>query len=344
MRKIAIIAIMGLMGFQALGQVDVDTDKEEEDDWPSPNVTNMMPRGIVARYTPVVGYDIDTKSNMSGLPDAKGEVSHLNKLRFKIKIPIVIRDRSNFIIGFDYAQSEYNFKGEGYKDYALYRALNDKDLKSRVVKAYYNHAFDKKHFIYVRASAAFNGDLSNDDIPFYNFANYSLATIYGWQKNPDDAYGIGLYLSYNLGRRSIYPVFLWNKTWNENWGFESKIPADFNIRYNVNEKQRFFFGYEVSGDSYNIALDYEQLAKFNDLQLRRSDVLASLSYERAIISDFIWLGLSAGYRFNLRFDIAEDNSFNREEILENTVTPSPYFEAMIFFTPSETIKSIFLDD
>ena len=340
MRKLGLLFLCALLYVNASAQQEEDDDNE---DWPSPSVTNMMPRGILFSYSPVIGYDLESESNLDGLGDAETTVSQLNRILFKIKIPIILRDRTNFIVGFDYAQNEYEFKGDDYKDYPLYRALEEKDLRSREIKFYYNHAFDKKHYIYIRSSTAFNGDLGKKDIPFYEFANYSLAAVYGWQKSENNSYGVGLYLSYDLGQPGIYPVFVWNKTWNEKWGFESKIPANFHIRYNPNEKQRFFMGYEVQGASYNIALEEEQLAKFDDLQLRRSDILPSITYERELY-DFIWIGVTAGYRINYRFDISEDNSFNNDNIIENTVQPGPYFDFTIFLTPTKTLKNLFLDE
>lgn len=349
MRVVFIVATLCFTAASIHAQTDAadaeDQQKEKKEDWPSPRVSNMIPRGILASYTPVMAYSIKSKSHVDGLPNDEAHVKRLDKLLFKIKFPVLLRDRTNIVIGLDYAQDEYNFDGEDAQEYALYKSLQNKRMKSRVMKFYYDHALDKKHWLYIRASAALNGDVEKLNLSIYEFAKYTMAVFYGKQQSENNSYGIGLYMSYDLGRPAIYPAIVWNKTLNAHWGFESKFPATFKWRYNVNKKQRLFAGYEVAGASYNVKLDDQQLARYTDMQLRRSDVFTSLTYERAIISDFIWAGVTAGWRYNYKFNISENNSFHKNDpLIENDVSSSLYVNFSVFFTPSETIKRIFLDE
>src|SRR5690606_31041710 len=111
-------------------------------------------------------------------------------------------------------------------------------------------------------------------------------------------------------------------------------------RNTLSEKSFLLGGFDVEGDSYHIAIDSPPLNTIKTLELRRSDVRLLLTFEQEIY-DFLWLGISGGYRFNINFNLSENNHFSNDFILKNDIENSPFITLSIFAVPPKSLQEKF---
>lgn len=304
-------------------------------------IGNRKAKGIEINYTVFPAFDITSASKFNGLDNAEGEFKTAKAIEFKLKIPLVLKSRTKIITGLKYKYEEYKFKEPEEIEYALYKNLQEKHLRSINLDFYLSRSLPNYHFFLSKVGLQLNGDFGQDShLPFTRFIKYTASGLYGWKQDKYTSYGFGLYLSYTFGRPRIYPAFLWNKTFNERWGIEALLPANFFFRYNISEKSILLAGYDVEGDSYHIVVDDPPLSEIKTLELRKSDIKLLLTYEQEIY-DFLWFSVSAGYRFNINFNLSEDNEFSNDIILKNNIENSPFLNFSIFVVPPKKLATKF---
>ena len=310
----------------------------------SPSVEgNRKSKAISLTYNVISNYEIRSISHLPGLEDSEAQVRRLNEFEVKVKAPIVLKPQIKIIAGFKYQLEEYNFYNPKNLSSGVDDNLEDKNLHVLAMDLNYLRSLDDRRYMLARVRFALNGDYGEGDFPLTNYLKVMASGAYGWKLNPRNSVALGLSLNYTLGRPAVYPIVIWNKTWNEKWGFESILPARFLIRHNVNDKFLLLAGYELKGNSYHITIDSPPLSEFRALELRRSDIMAKVTLEREIY-DFLWISADVGYRFNINFDLSKDNSFNNQAILSNSVDPSPYFQISLFVVPPKRLATKFLKE
>ena len=309
---------------------------------PSATVPGMpLPKGMEFNYQRFSGADLRSIPISGGFVEDEATIDGVSSFQFQLKVPIILKPKTTLLFGIDYNERRYNFENPSQLESSLLQQIERVTLKSREATLYYNTALDRKHFLSARVDLALNGNIQNlDGNRFTSFIRFSTAAIYGWKPHENLAHGIGLYLNYNLGRPSVYPVFLWNKKLNNRWGIESKLPANFKFRRDFGEKSRLYMGYAIDGGSYVINGKFEPLSNFETAELRRSDVAFEVSYEREIY-DFIWFMAGAGYSYNINLRVSEENSFNNESLVKNEVDPNFVFNFSLFIVPTEGLKKLF---
>jgi len=310
--------------------------------WASPNINYMpMGRGFDISYTRVLPTTIESEAEVDRLSDASAEMKSVENVAYDLKFPIIITPRTQFLGSVEYTYDYMRFKDPQNLDYEFYELLNKKELRSRKLKFYVVHGFNEKNYMNIRASAALNGDVNDSDQSIYQFAKYSLSVTYGWQKSETNAYGVGVYMDYTLGRPAIYPVFEWNKSWNERWGFESRLPAKFVVRYMPYDGMRLYGGYDVAGLSYRVVAEVEDSNILKEFEIRRSDVRLMLSLEKRIY-DFFWFGIEGGLNYNIRVDASDGDKFYIDkDMITSQLDPSPYIDLSLFILPTEGLKELF---
>jgi hypothetical protein len=200
--------------------------------------------------------------------------------------------------------------------------LNSIGLNSTVFKP-----FNEKNFAILQVSGDINGNYTNlGDINTRGFT-FSATAIYGWKKSDNFMWGLGVSRTYRAGALIHIPVVLYNRTFNKKWGIESIFPAKLNIRRNLSPTSFLMLGYEIEGNTYQIAS-----SGANDLYLRRGELKPRLSYEQKL-NGFIWLAAQAGMRYNWRFDAFDDKNpvKNEKMLVENTLGNALYFNLSLNF-------------
>ncbi|MTI20581.1 hypothetical protein E1176_06075 [Fulvivirga sp. RKSG066] len=334
MRKFALLSFLILVVLPSVAQDSIK--------WATPNVKYQpLGRGLDISYTRIINSDIESEAEVQRLRDNEATISSLENMEYDIKVPIMIKDRTQILGSFEYTYDYFSFKNPENLNYEFYEQLHHKHLRSRKLKFYMLHSLNSENYINMRVAAALNGDVSDSNDRLYEFAKYSLSFIYGWQKSEMNAYGVGLYFDYTLGQPMILPVFEWNKSWNKTWGFESKLPGKFLVRYTPNDGTRVYGGYNTDGISYRVFAANEETDILDEYEIRRSDVKFMLSLEKRVY-DFIWMGLEGGINYNIRIDASDgDKIYDEKELIASNLSPAPYVNVSLFVVPTEGLKEMF---
>ncbi len=330
----------------AFGQIEdslavVLSDMDMPDEATPSVVGDRKGKAIEVNYNLFPAFKVKSFSKYPGISDAESEFKQAKSLEFKIKVPVILKKRTKIIAGLKYRNEEYEFKDPESLDYPLYENLEDKNLRALSLDFYLVQSLKNYHFFLSKVGLQLNGDFSDDSsLPFTRFIKYTASGLYGWKKDSYNAYGFGVYLSYTFGRPRIYPAFLWNKSINPKWGIEALLPANFYLKHNLSEKSILLGGFDVDGDSYHIVIDSPPLNTISTLELRRSDIRVLLSYEQEIY-DFLWFGISGGYRFNINLNLSENNDFSNDFILKNEIENSPFLTLSLFAVPPKSLTEKF---
>ena len=137
---------------------------------------------------------------------------------------------------------------------SLYNNIENKGLTTIGSQLAIFRPVDKVHWYVFRIKGELNGDYTSDQLSVTDYLKVSADFIYGWKRSPTFAWGVGLQLGYNLGRQSIYPAIVYNRTFNDRWGVEALFPARVLVRRNLIAKALLFAGYELVSTNYNLKL------------------------------------------------------------------------------------------
>jgi len=331
-----VILLSLLISFTSEAQVIDEPEKK----YASPSVKNMpLGKAFEFKYHIQSSFDIDAEGKTGNIGNAESKIGKMDNFEFDLKLPLFLRDKTILITGLEFNFDEYNFRNSENLSFEFFRVLDNEQLRVRKLKFYLTRSLNEKQFLFFRTTIGINGEIDAiEDVSVHRFLKYSLLGIYGWKYDNLTAYGVGIFFNFTLGRPSVFPIFLWNKYLNSRWGFESRLPAKFTMRYTPNPKYIINFGYKVDGASYRISTNEQPLAGLADLELRKSELRFFAGAERQIY-DFIWAGVSAGFRQNLVFDVTNNDLFKDADIIENNLAGSFFFEFSIFIVPNQTIKN-----
>ncbi len=306
----------------------------------NPSVEGMgKSKGVVINYERQSTFGIRSTSPDPSIGNREGDVRRNNKFNVKFYVPALNNPHLKIIAGFDYSFEEFNFNYPQPPAYKFYNNIEDKNLKSLGGQVVVLRPINERNYFIFRVKGELNGDYESHQVAVPDYLKTTVEFLYGWKKSPMLSYGVGAQLGYVLGRRRIYPAFLYNRTFNAKWGLESILPARFDIRYNASEKSLWFAGLSVDGANYNINVVDPKFTNLETMELRRSEVRGRVRWEREIY-DFLWVGAEAGYRVNFSFDVFDKESNNGflfskrgEPLIDNRLKGSPLFKVEVFLVP-----------
>lgn len=306
----------------------------------NPSVTGMgKSKGIIINYEWQPDFGITSTSPNQEVGSRTGDVRRNNKLDIKAYVPLVNNPHFKLVGGFNYFFEEFNFEYP-LPEYPFYDNIQDRNLKTISGQLVMLRPINEKNFYIFRAKGELNGDYSSKEVAVPDYLKTTVEFLYGWKKSRDLSYGVGAQIGYALGRRRIYPAFLYNQTFNSKWGIEALLPANADVRYNASEKSLWFAGFSVDGASYNINVNHPSFSDLETMELRRSEIRTRLRWEREIY-DFLWFGAEAGYRYNFNFDVYrpdDDDGFGLftkgdDPIIDNKLKGAALFSVEIFLVP-----------
>lgn len=306
----------------------------DADGFCEPGIKGMpRPKGFSIIQENLMDYKITTKVRDSNTAFTN-EIQRNKELEVNLRFPIVLKDNHNIIAGLEYKEEEFGFERPNDSQNEFVRDLENKALRKFGLKLYYSRSFVGKHYIYSRTSFSLNGDLVGDDFhnsSYLDHFRFSFSTIYGTKVNGSKTYGFGLSFGYNFGELSAYPIFYYNKQWNDKWGLELRLPIKTELRYFLDKKNLFYFTNRLWGDNYILRLNSVQQ---DNAYLGIASYRSLMTYEREIY-DFLWFTVSAGVRFNINFDVSDQDDFinNRDPLIENDLAAAPMFRFGIFIVP-----------
>ena len=339
MNRIAVLLFMTYWTTISFGQETRDSllYKEgicDKDGYCIPQINGLgKPKGFEFNYRNIFKYDVST--NLADLDTTYSDIINRDrKFEFKAKIPILLNSNFKLILGLKYASEQFKFKEQEVISNSFYAALNRKPLQTFGTTIYATKPFIGNKYLFLRANFRVSGDFSQNSLEDYFKSSASL--LYGGRRNATFAWGVGASYSYTFGRQMIIPVVSMSKQLSPKWIFDALLPVSMKLRNSINEKNAFEIETKISGENYNITL--EPITNEN-LFIQRSDWLFLASYEREIY-DFIWIGISAGNRYNISFDLYEKNAFiNRSApVITNHLRNTFFAKGSLFLVPPKKMK------
>lgn len=276
--------------FDELGNADDFTVKT----FCSQKVPGLTPTQFISiGYEGQAGFPITIAANgRTTTTDVKG----FGGVRFAFNAPVI--SRSNFILnlGLTYWNTNLSLQNPNLSE--LSPSLEN-GLRSTGINATVFKPLNDKHFLIFQVSSDVNGNYrSFEDLELDKTTTYSALGIFGWKKDENTMFGVGLTRTYRAGQVLHIPAIYYNKTFNSKWGLESVVPARINLRRNFGTTGLLLLGYEIEGNTY-----YLNDLKVNngDVFLRRGELKPRINYQRQL-AGFVWVSAQAGLRYNWRFN------------------------------------------
>lgn len=297
-----------------------DADNKDIRTFCTQKVSYLSPTKLIS-----IGYEAQLPFHLSSENAAKTSIAstHVNSfggIRLGLNTPVI--SRSNFILnlGFNFWNTSAKLeKPENSNFYGGIRALNSTGINATVFKP-----FDNKHFMIIQANADLNGNYRNLSDLDAKGMTYSGTAIYGWKKNDNLMWGVGVTRTYRAGQLLHIPVILLNRTFNQKWGIETILPAKFNVRRNFSPSSYLLLGYEIEGNTFFVANTGQ------DVYLRRGEMKPRITFEKKL-AGFVWLSAQAGWRYNWRFDgfSTQNPVKNEKPLIVNSLGNPLYFNVSI---------------
>ena len=182
-------------------------------------------------------------------------------------------EKFKLALGVHYYNEEFEFSDLDNPEYTAFQRLNDRNLKSIGTSIYMVRPFLGNKYIVFRGAFNLNGDYE-DSKNLKDFTKVSLVPLYGVKINPYTSMAFGVALSFDFGDPAIYPVFIYNKTFNNRWGLELTLPVEARVRHTFNKRNLLYAGVKLQGNGYNITLDPESelLVENETIQLSKSEL------------------------------------------------------------------------
>jgi len=246
----------------------------------------------------------------------------------RLKIPVIIKPKTKFLIGLDHFQEQYKLNFIQPVFAKQLKLIDGTTLKSSRATIYLLQSVGESNYLGLHARMTYSGNYSgilNTD-PYYQQTRISV--IWGVKKRDDLEWGIGLNYSDNYSRKIILPFFLYNRTFNERWGLESAFPVSILMRYNFNPRSLLLFGPEFSSASY--ALRGESNLPEDDYFFRHTELQFGAKYERQI-APWIWANIHGGVQVN--FDSRYERTLDTNDLFEPDLITGAFLKFGLFLSP-----------
>ncbi len=304
----------------------------------SPQVEGMPSgKGLEIRAEYITPFHINSTSYVEGVQGTSGTVHRNLRREVKLKFPVWNQPSLKFVLGGSYSREDFDFeKNTATAENPLFKNLEDKPLKLAGITLYGIKSFDEVRFLALRAGYRLQGDYSTLDLPWSEFARYSFALMYGWNKSETMVIATGLNYTDLFGRRSIIPVLMYNKTFNSRWGIESTLPVELKLRNNLSKSTIAYLGAEVSGAKYNIRLDSPLFPK-PSVFFSQSEVRLTARLEQKIFW-WVWVSVEAGGRYNINSEVTEKDVIIRSadhNLVKNELGTAAIFMGNLFIRPND---------
>jgi len=258
-----------------------------------------------------------------------GRIDESNLIMMKLRVPILLKDNLKVLIGAEYKEEKYQFEEASLLGSAAYLSLDQKPLKMLSTSVYVVKPFRGNSYALGRMKVKLSGDFTRNEIDDY--FRSSLSLIYGKRAKSNMSWGVGLNYNYSFGQQFVFPIVAYSKVVSSTWSLDALLPVSIKIRYKINDGNLLEFSNRLTGDSYNIG--FKDLGPSN-LFLEKSDLLSELIYEREI-HDFFWASVSLGHRYNLKFDLSEENIFpaRTAPLIKSKLTSAMFGSVSLFLVP-----------
>jgi len=255
-------------------------------------------------------YIAEEPTTFTGVGSTLNKLSHIE---FKLKIPVLLKERTKVLLSYKYFSEFYDFQQIGVDFSETFQNLNTNNLKSNQYGLILSHSVNERNYFALQYKYAANGNYTGWTDLDSRYAIHKLIGVYGFKKSEDFEWGIGLSFSKSFRRTNIIPFLLYNRNFNEKWGLEALFPANIFLRCNLDPRTIALLGIEYSSQSFRLGIE-DTPSDPLDYAFNHAEILFSISLERHITS-WIWWNLQAGYQQNFSSDF------------ESKSQVSPFFQA-----------------
>ncbi|MEN7549107.1 DUF6268 family outer membrane beta-barrel protein [Rapidithrix thailandica] len=298
--------------------------------WALPGVCHSGPsRGISFERKSTPGFQLRSISPNSQIGNGVSQVNSHSYNKFKMYIPALNTKRNKVLLGFRYSWEEFTFDKPSDLSYLPHQNLHDRHLKTLGMNMIAVHSLSETHYLAFRGAASASGLFEGwlpEESEYYTF-NASL--LLGKRLSDSREMGFGLYASKKFNRFSIYPLFLYNHTFNERWGVELLLPKKASLRRNFSSSTLALLTSELTGNRYYLPEIQLAEGSTNPITLQLLQWETSLSLQQAILP-MLWLSVQAGFRKSFSFDIRQPHA-QRGNILIDSHLPAGMFASVSLF-------------
>lgn len=293
----------------------------------SPGVINKSRgKGLLIQYGVTSGGRYTPDQVDAGI--APSNVNRVGLLKVRLKIPLLVKPKTKFLVGVDHFREKYHFDFVQPKFEEELRLINGTTLKASRITGYLIQSLGETNYIGVQARLGFNGNyqplVDTDDF----YSQYRISALWGIKKRDDLEWGLGIFYSNNFNRQRILPFLLYNRTFNERWGIEAAFPVSILMRYNFNPRDLILFGPEFVSYRYAIKND----GPGRDFYFRHSEIQLAAKYEREI-TPWVWASVHGGFQIN--FDSEFENAADPSEVFEPDLRTGVFLKFGIFLSPPD---------
>ena len=306
---------------------DFDFEAEEAGCICSPGVINKSPgKGLLIEYKLTSGGSFTPDEVATGISPSK--VSQLSRLRLRLKIPVIIKPKTKFLLGVDHFQEQYKLNFIQPTFAQQLNLIDGTTLKSSRLTAYLLQSISETNYLGIQARVAYNGNYNGLVQTDNYYRQIRFSAIWGVKKREDLEWGIGVVYSDNYTRKIALPFFLYNRTYNERWGLEAAFPVSVLMRYNFTPRSLLLFGPEFSSAAY--ALRGETAFPAEDYYFKHTELNFGAKYEREL-TPWIWANIHAGLQIN--FDSEYQKVANSSELFEPDLITGAFLKIGLFLSP-----------
>ena len=235
--------------------------------------------------------------------DTPSNLDKLSQLKFKIKIPVLIKERTKILLGYQYYSEFYQFERVGLDYEATFQNLNNNNLKKNSYSIIVSHSLSEDNYLALRYNYSVNGNYEGWVNFNSKFAVNKVIGIYGFKKSDNFEWGLGLILSKSFRRFNALPFLLYNRNFTPKWGIESVFPANVFLRYNINPSSITAIGMEYGSESFRLLIEDTTPL---DYAFNHSELAFVWSLERHLTS-WIWTNIKVGFQRNFSSDFESKN-------------------------------------
>ncbi len=302
-----------------------------------PNIQGMpLPKGVEINRER--SWNFDLESNFTASDSLTTDrVQRFTRSKAKINFPIINQDEFKLIGGLRYYQDEFNFETPDSLNNFFHDGLQDKHIKTLGLSVFAVKTRIGNQYWASRASYRLNGDFTSSDLSSHQ--KYAFSLVYGWKLTRFKTWGFGVSYSNTFGISSVYPIWFWKQKYKNNFALDLFLPVYSRVYYlPKNGNNVFYLEARVEGDNYNLNFDQYQN---QPLYLEKANIVSRLTYERRIY-DFVWCSLSAGYQYNVSYNLSTSDLFfdrslnpnNRNKVLiDSRMKPLPLVRVGLFLVP-----------
>lgn len=247
-------------------------------------------KGIAVEYTLSAPYQME-----SDFPEkVVGTVKYEERFKVKYRIPVLLKDRWKVFLGHTFDRTRFVLDGN-FDNSSLVSAIDGVTLKGNRFSAF---------GIFQRTpvesyTAAFTLSVNGNYEKFADFSEqyrvYRFIGAYRRQTDLNNSWGVGIYYKNGFRSNTLLPFGLWNKTFNEKWGFEAILITEFHMRYNYDDNNIFLMGYEYKSQDYSVDINYE--GKISAYEFKWPKIIFSGIWQHRFLP-ILWSEVRTGFQYN----------------------------------------------